>query len=397
MNIQNPIFSIVTPSYNQAAFLAETIESVLSQDGNFMIEYLVIDGGSTDKSIDIIKHYFDQVVSGNWELHCNGITMNWTSKPDNGQADAINQGMQRSTGDIFSYINSDDVYFPGAFQQIAQAFSTFPDADFIYGDGDVIDSQGNLQWEWLSRPYDHKLMNSYHFLWNDFTNYIMQQSTFWSKKAYKAIGGFDESFHYALDVEYWIRAGEAGLTLQHIPHKVGKFRLIPGTKSLSSLTAFWGDYLEIFRRYWGSRKMTIFFTYYYYNLAKQYDFDIDQVPIKDERVFNRWKKLPTTERQIIEKKAEQGLAISYLLDANHLLYRQPDMSLILFRKSISEKPYLWFHPFALLFYCRRLLGSGFAAKLDILGERIVRKYKWIRYSKRYHQKEKGTNERHRQA
>ena len=351
-----PVFSIITPSYNQANFIAETIESVLSQAGEFKIEYLVMDGGSTDNSVEIIKHYADLVASGDWNVHCAGVTLEWVSQPDKGQADAINQGMRRSTGSILSYINSDDAFCPGAFKQVAQAFSAQPQADFIYGDGDVIDEQSNLQWEWLSRPYDRKVMKSYHFLWNDFTNYILQQATFWRRRAVEKIGYFDETFHYALDVEYWIRAGETGLKLQHIPFKLGKFRMIPGTKSLSSLTAFWGDQLEIFRRYRGINNLSIFFAYYYYNLAKQSNFLIEKMQVRDPGVFSQWDNLPLADRQQIEKQANLGLAKAFLLMANDLLLKQPERANSLFKKGVASRSYLIFHSFAIIFGLRSIMG-----------------------------------------
>src|SRR5678809_715869 len=111
-----PRISIVTPSYNQAKFVGETIESVLSQEGNFEIEYSVMDGGSTDGSVDIIRRYADLVASGRWPVRCGGITMSWISERDAGQTAAINAGLRHATGDIFSYINSDDLYFSGAFE-----------------------------------------------------------------------------------------------------------------------------------------------------------------------------------------------------------------------------------------------------------------------------------------
>ena len=166
----------------------------------------------------------------------------------------------------YSWINSDDMYFPGSFSVVLNHFSHNPDDDFVFGDGDVIDETGTLQWEWLSRPYDLKLLKSYHFLWNDFTNYIMQQATFWRRGVFDKIGLLDDSLHYTMDIEYWIRAGENGLRLTHIPRKLGKFRMISGTKSLSSDTVFWPENLEIFRRYNGAKAMKPFLTYFYFYL-----------------------------------------------------------------------------------------------------------------------------------
>ena len=380
-------FSVVTPSYNQAAFIAQTIESVLSQAGEFEIEYWAMDGGSTDGSVEIIRRYADRLAAGDWPVRCAGISMQWVSQRDKGQSDAINQGVRRSTGDILSYINSDDLYCPGAFERVAREFAARPDADFIYGDGDVIDAEGNLQWEWLSRPYDHKVMTSYHFLWNDFTNYIMQQATFWRRRVQARIGYFDESFHYAMDVEYWIRAGQARLRLCHVPLKLAKFRLIPGTKSLSNATVFWGDYLEIFRRYRGNHSLALFFAYYYYNLARQYDLGIEQAPTREAAVFARWESLPSGERGVIERQAEQGWALACLLLANEAHQQQSaDKVAVIFRKGLTGRPLLALHPFAMLYCLKRALGPQIAAGLDRWGLFLIRQYRQRRYQYRYHPK-----------
>jgi glycosyltransferase involved in cell wall biosynthesis len=295
--------SVVTPSYNQAKFVDATIDSVLSQEGDFELEYLVMDGGSTDGSVDVIRRYADLVASGRWPLRCRGIVMEWVSERDEGQAAAINAGLRRATGDVLSYLNSDDLYFPGAFQRVVDAFMRDPAADFVYGDGDVIDERGGLLWEWLARPYDHAVMTSYHFLWNDFTNYVMQQATFWRRRVRDRIGDFDPTFHFALDVEYWVRAGAAGVRLTHLPEKLGKFRMIEGTKSLSSPTAFWEDYLEIFRRHRGARTLGKFFAFYYYNLARQLDGDLAQAIDDGGRVFDRWRQLPEDELAALRRAA----------------------------------------------------------------------------------------------
>ncbi len=382
-----PRFSIVTPSYNQAAFIGETIESVISQAGEFEIEYFVMDGGSSDGSIEVIKKYADLISAERWPIKCRGISIKWYSQKDKGQSDAINQGLRQATGDIFSYINSDDLYCPGAFERIAKEFSDRPEADFIYGDGDVIDEVGNLQWEWLSRPYNHSLMTSYHFLWNDFTNYIMQQATFWRKSVINKIGYFDESFHYAMDVEYWVRAGDAGLKLIHRPYKVGKFRLIKGTKSLSSPTVFWEDYLEIFRRYRGSQSLSIFFAYYYYNLAKEVDFDIQLTLEEGNRVFRQWKLLPDREKKIIEQQASRGGDLACFLLANELHKKQlNDLATATFKKGLSTRPLGVIHIFSLSYIFKKNLGIRISGLLDNVTQNLINWYRWKRFQYRYHQR-----------
>jgi len=380
-------FSIVTPSYNQAAFIGETIESVISQAGEFEIEYFVMDGGSTDGSIEIIKKYADLVAAGEWPLQCVGISMKWCSQKDNGQSDAINQGMLQATGNIVSYINSDDLYYPGAFARVAREFTTHPEVDFVYGDGDVIDEVGQVQWEWLSRPYNHSVMTSYHFLWNDFTNYIMQQATFWRRNVVDKIGYFDDDFHYAMDAEYWIRSGHASLQLYHVPDKLGKFRLIQGTKSLSSPTVFWEDYLEIYRRYKGSHKLSLFFTYYYYNLAKEFDFDLEKVVNNSQAIFDRWQSLPHTEQKTLTLKASKGFDIACLLLASELYHQEHDLATIAFKRGISRTPFLIFHPFCWWYVFKLIAGENISNKLSQLSQKLVDLYRLKRYHYRYQDKQ----------
>ena len=247
-------FSIVTPSLNQRPYIQETMESVLSQEGDFEIEYFVIDGGSSDGSVELIRQCAEKVSAGNWPVRCRGITLEWVSEKDQGQSEAINKGLRRATGDFVSYLNSDDLYFPDALARTAEAFAAQPEADFIHGDGTFIDENSRLKWAWQSRPYDYQLLSTFDFLHNRFTNFIVQQATFWRKTVLTKIGFLDESFHFAMDVEYWVRAGRHGLKFHYLPVPLGKHRYIAGIKTLSSPTVFWEDYMEIFRRYRGAER-----------------------------------------------------------------------------------------------------------------------------------------------
>jgi glycosyltransferase involved in cell wall biosynthesis len=376
--------SIVTPSYNQATFLGETIESVLGQEGDFEIEYFVMDGGSTDGSVDVIRRYADRVAAGEWRPRCHRIVMHWTSARDDGQTAAINAGLQRATGDVLAYINSDDAYFPGAFQRVARIFASEPEVDFVYGDGDVIDRAGMRQWEWLSRPYDHAVMTSYHFLWNDFTNYIMQQATFWRRRVRERIGDFDETFHFAMDAEYWIRAGAAGLRLRHLPEKLGKFRMISGTKSLSSATVFWADYLEIFRRYRRGGSLGDFFGFYYYNLARELGGDVGRAMMEGELVFERWRDLPEGERSALRRDARHGRALMHLLVARdrQRAGERPEASALL-RQALAGRPALVFRPIGSGVLLRQLLPRRSSAALDRWLEAAIRRYRRARFDYRY--------------
>ncbi|MCM8768603.1 MAG: glycosyltransferase, partial [Candidatus Omnitrophica bacterium] len=127
-------FSVVTISFNQAPFLEDTIRSVLSQAGDFILDYLVIDGGSTDGSIDIIKGYQSQLLTGRWSVSCQTIEYRWLSEPDPGPTFALNKGLRLTRGEFVSLLNSDDVYPPGTLALVTKLFQENPAVDVIYGD-----------------------------------------------------------------------------------------------------------------------------------------------------------------------------------------------------------------------------------------------------------------------
>ncbi len=185
MNSTLPKISIITPSYNQGEFLEDTIKSIIEQ--NYPnLEYIIIDGGSTDKSVKIIKKY---------ESH---LTY-WVSEKDNGQTAAINKGFKIATGDIIAWLNSDDFYYPGALNLIAEMYSSDPKAGLYIGNGAVADKKGNR-----IRRYSHNIIFDYDTLLKG-SNYILQPSTFINAKAINEVGYLDESLHYAMDLEYWFR------------------------------------------------------------------------------------------------------------------------------------------------------------------------------------------------
>jgi hypothetical protein len=227
-------------------------------------------------------------------------------------------------------------------------------------------------------------MTSYHFLWNDFTNYIMQQATFWRRRVRERIGDFDPTFHFAMDAEYWIRAGAAGLRLRHLPQKLGKFRMIEGTKSLSSPTVFWGDQLEIFRRYRGSGSLGDFFAFFYYNVARQFDGDLLQATKEGARVFERWRSLPEGERAALDRDARRGQALALVLLARDLQRAGADAAAgAMLQRALAERPALALRPVAVAALLRRVLSQRCAAAIDRWVDDAIRRYRAARYDYRY--------------
>lgn len=219
-----PKISIITPSYNQARFIEQTIESVLNQNyPNF--EYIVMDGGSTDGTIDILKK--------------NDRFIRWRSQKDNGQSDAINQGLRLATGEIVAYLNSDDLYQPGALNLVGQYFAAHSNQNWVTGFCRIIDEGGDEQRS-LIRHYKEWWLKRYRYQTLLVLNYIAQPATFWRRSITEKIGLLNEEEHLAMDYEYWLRIGQK-YPLGLIPHDLAAFRVHRHSKSQ---TAFQDQFLK---------------------------------------------------------------------------------------------------------------------------------------------------------
>ena len=190
---QAPKISVITPSLNQGRFLQNCIDSVLSQEYP-NLEYIIIDGGSRDESIDIIKNH-DNLVDY------------WISEPDKGQTDAINKGFKRASGDLVAWLNADDFYLPGALQKAAQAYNLSPESSFFFGDGHRVDEQGTYKSNFF--PQGEVLFERNALIFG--LNYILQPSTFINLKALKKVGYLDSSLHYGMDSDLWMKLSSVAI------------------------------------------------------------------------------------------------------------------------------------------------------------------------------------------
>ena len=276
------------------------------------------------------------------------------------------------------------MFFPGAFSTVVRHFAQNPQDDFVFGDGDVIDEHGDVQWEWLSRPYDFSLLRSYHFAFNEFTNYIMQQAVFWRRRVHEKIGLLDPSLHYVMDYEYWLRAGQAGLRMRHIPVKLGKFRLIAGTKSLSEPMVFWPEMLEVFRRYNSAEKMTPFFVCYLFNEGLHNGFDPDLLYRRKEVVLDRYSLLERWERAVLETKFENAYPKACLMLSNEAFLRgDTAQSKLLQQRAFSLSPFIRFHPLSLMLFAKRVLGRQLSLGLRKGWVLLLHQYRMRRHLYRY--------------
>jgi glycosyltransferase involved in cell wall biosynthesis len=226
----SPQVSIVTPSYNQAPFLEETIRSVLDQDYSDL-EYIIVDGGSTDGSLEIINRYTDRLA---W----------WVSEPDRGQTDAINKGFQQAHGDILAWLNSDDTYLPQALSRAVSYLQAQPDIAMVYGDANLIDGSGNVIGKFPARQTNYRRLRRGYV-------HIPQQAAFFRADLWRKVGPLDPSFYFAMDYDLWVRLARIA-PLQHVPESWANFRLHEAGKSIVADERCWPEMLRVHYRDGGS-------------------------------------------------------------------------------------------------------------------------------------------------
>jgi glycosyltransferase involved in cell wall biosynthesis len=231
-----PLVSIVTPSFNQGAFIEATIESVLAQ-GYPRIEYLVVDGGSTDGTLDMLRRYKERV--------------RWISEPDAGQADAINKGFRLTRGQILAWLNADDLYIPQAVSRAVEEFQAHPEAALVYGRAEFIDRAGHVIGPCTQvEPFD--LQRLIHQL-----DFIVQPATFFRRESFMEAGELDSTLRYCLDYDLWIRLALRS-PVRYLPEVLARARIYPETKTASGGMDRLDEIEHMIRRY-GRRRLPALF------------------------------------------------------------------------------------------------------------------------------------------
>lgn len=224
---ERPLVTVVTPSLNHGRFIRETIESVLAQTYP-ALEYLVVDGGSTDETLEVLKEYGDR-------LH-------WVSEPDAGQAAAVNKGWRRGQGSIVAYLNSDDTYLPHAVERAVAAFGEHRGADVVYGEGHHVDAAGRLLGRYPTEAFRLPRLAE--------TCFICQPAAFVRRRAVERVGYLDESLQFCMDYDLWIRLARAA-TFVHLPEYLATSRLHADTKTLGQRARAHEEILRTVRRHFG--------------------------------------------------------------------------------------------------------------------------------------------------
>ena len=222
-----PLVTVVTPSFNQARFLAATMESVFNQSYP-NIEYIVVDGGSTDGSLELIKQHAHRLAY-------------WVSEPDKGQTEAINKGFARASGDVLAWLNWDDPYEPAPVSQAVKRLQQDPEVGLVYGEANFIDEHGRkigqfpaaqTNYERLRRGYVH----------------VPQQAAFWRADLWRQVGPLDEDLYFAMDYDLWLRLAKIA-RVQYYPNQVwANFRLHGDSKTIAEDDRCWSEMVQIHKR-----------------------------------------------------------------------------------------------------------------------------------------------------
>jgi len=204
-------FTIVTPSYNQGQFIERTILSVLNQK-EIDLEYLIFDGASTDNTVSILEKYSDK--------------LDWVSEKDNGQAHAVNKGIQIASGDIIGWLNSDDIYYPDTLKKVKEAFDLNPNIDILYGQANHIDINCHLIEQYPTQSWDYNQLKNICF--------ICQPAVFFRKSVFKEHGLLNEDLNFCMDYEYWLRLAKKNITFLYVQNILAGSRLYATNKTLGS-------------------------------------------------------------------------------------------------------------------------------------------------------------------
>ncbi len=236
-----PLVSIVTPSFNQARYLETTLRSVLEQ-GYPAIEYLVIDGGSSDGSVEIIRRYADRLA---W----------WVSEKDRGQTDALNKGFSQAKGEIFAWLNSDDTYEPGAVAAAVKYLINHPEVGLVYADTNFIDENGHFIGRFPAAQTDYRRLRQGYV-------HIPQQAAFFRADLWRQVGPLDPDFYFAMDYDLWVRLAKLA-PLAYLPGQTwANFRLHTSGKTMAADDRCWPEMLKVHYRAGGSFFAQIVAKYY---------------------------------------------------------------------------------------------------------------------------------------
>jgi glycosyltransferase involved in cell wall biosynthesis len=234
-----PAITIVTPCLNASATLPATLESVRRQEYESPVEHLVIDGGSTDGSLEILQQ----------------AGVRFISEPDSGLSDAVNKGIRLAVGDVIGWLNADDLYLPGAFRRVGKALMSRPDALWATGRCIIIDADGR-EIRRLVTAYKDFFLRRYSYSFHLIQNFVSAPATFVRKEAFDKLGPFDERFRYSMDYDLWLRLGREGPPV-YIDDPVAAFRMAEGSLSMTGFETQFAEHVQNAREHGDGHRLAV--------------------------------------------------------------------------------------------------------------------------------------------
>lgn len=230
--------SVIIPSFNQGDFIERTLRSILDQNVA-ALECIVYDGGSQDRTLSILSRYTNRI--------------HWTSEPDRGQSHAVNKGIAAANGDVIAWINSDDVYYPGTFTKVRQFFAENPGIDVLYGDAFHIDVNDVPIEPYNTEPWNFDRLQE--------VCYLCQPAVFFRRRVVERFGYLDETLHFCMDYEFWLRLAKDGAVFAYFPETLAGSRLYAENKTLSNRTAVHAEIIDMLAKKFDKIPTVWFYTY----------------------------------------------------------------------------------------------------------------------------------------
>ncbi len=297
---EKPLVSIITPSYNQGQFIRETIESVLNQSYD-NIEYIVMDGGSTDETVSILKEYDDRIT--------------WVSEKDGGQADAVNKGIRVAKGEIIGWLNSDDTYYPDAVKRAVEVLKKFPDVEMMYGEGMYIDTESNETERYETKPFTREKLAEECF--------ICQPTAFFTKNIVQKAGMLNADLQLCMDYELWMRIGKITEVL-YIPEYLATSRMYIDNKTSSRRDEVYSECCREIKRHYGyvPHGWINGYTYHVLSLNPQKTFKMTYAKLFLKYNFNNFKYIAFCAKKYMRRRHMAKLALNETAPA--VTTRYPD-------------------------------------------------------------------------
>ncbi|HOK55988.1 MAG TPA: glycosyltransferase family 2 protein [bacterium] len=337
------IFSIITVSLNQGKYIEETIKSVIFQEGDFYLEYLILDGGSTDNTLEILEKYKKGFENKEIKINCKGLEFRYISEKDEGPTNALNKGFKLTKGEIIGILNSDDIYPTGILKKVWNTFKKNEKIDIVYGDVKFIDASGNF----VKIKKNKRNIKEKDFIYE---NALIQPEVFLKRKVIEKVGIFDENLKFANDYEFWIRCLKNNLKFKYIPYTLAIFRKRYDARSSSSNLFIFVETLKVQKKYFGKtekllKNIGIYSAMYAYETKNSFENSFEMLE----------KNLSKNEIYLNKREIKKAKSYGYLKFSIYKIFENKKEGIKSYLKGFKNNPFIFFTKNNLIFIVRLIL------------------------------------------